>query len=234
MGSFVAEEVGKSAKELFNSTITEKLLKMSGVVRVKPPSGLVSTNKGYSGNIWTDAGKWTDKQLEKIMPESGQVGDFLPSAWEGFIKGGDSLWVRRDVELELRSIQDIPKMAHGWYNKWFMTPWKIGKVMLRPAAWMRNGLSNWALNGLGGLPMYRVDIYNNAIRGMMGSNDKFLGTSLSQHWDRYKKIVGAGQTFSLNDVANYSKSMEYSATMQDKLLSKFHAMAKPGVAIYSA
>ena len=238
MGAFVAEEVGKAAKSTFESGITERLINRKDIVRIKPPKDVGvsqwSTAEGPIQRGWENIGKAVDRKLEKWMPETTLSGDYLPSQWPGFIKNGESLWVKRDVELELRGIMDIPKMSNSVVNKWFMTPWKIGKVILRPAAWMRNGLSNLMLNQLGGLPATRLDIYGHAIQGMAGSDKKFLNTKLSEHWKRYKSITGAGGTFSLNDVMTLNKSLELGAGMNDKLLSKFHTLAKPGIAIYSA
>lgn len=151
------------------------------------------------------------------LPKGAKPGEYLQSEWSGFKKGGHALWVKRDVELELRALQDIPKISHSIVNKFFMTPWKTGKIILRPATQIRNDFSNVGLNWLGGLAPWRVDVYKKAFDEMRTNG---------QHWRDLKKITGQGGTFTMNDVLSQTAGRMWGANMFDRALSGFDKIAE--------
>lgn len=140
-------------------------------------------------------------------------------------KSGSSKWVRRDVELELRAMDEVPKISHSWMNKWFITPWKTWKVIDRPAAWVRNGLTNLMLNHMSGMPFWRQDLYKASLKGM---------ASGSAEWKEFKKITGTGGNFSVEDVFKMNEGMKYGSNMMDKILTYHDKVQKPFRSLYSA
>jgi hypothetical protein len=113
-----------------------------------------------------------------------------------------------------------------------MTPWKISKVMLRPAAILRNGFTNEMLNHMGGLPFWRQDIYYNAYKGMRGSQNKVLGKALNAHLKDFSKIAGSPGTFNLNELAQ-AKQLRFGASPAEKGLHWFNQTTSPAVSFYS-
>jgi hypothetical protein len=150
-------------------------------------------------------------------------GDYVESTWSPF--KGKGLYLPRDVELELRTLEDIPKLAHSVLNKWFMGPWKTAKVILRPATHIRNTISNVILNDWGGLPFYRMDIYADALQQLRkGGKD----------WKEYSHLTGSGGTFSVDDVLRLEEGLKYGANMFDAGLAWFDKVAAPARSIYNA
>jgi len=77
------------------------------------------------------------------------------------------LYIHPDAEDALYTLELIPMYGnriHSLYNRLILTPWKLGKVVLRLATQMRNLLSNMILNSWGGLWPWRGDIYLKAAR----------------------------------------------------------------------
>lgn len=160
--------------------------------------------------------------------------------------GLKDMWVPRDVGLELDAIQQVPQIAKGWYNKWFMSPWKMGKVILRPATHARNVLSNAILNDWGGLPFYRVDVYGRAVAQMMKNGGAYKD---------FKRSTGVGTNFTQTDIYRLDAGMRYhpkgkeeirmleragidpskqTSNMLDIGYGWFEKLAQPGVSLFNA
>lgn len=160
--------------------------------------------------------------LVNNLKRVGVVKDQLP---KGAVLGEDwwisrypklkGAYVPRDVELELRAIQDIPKYTRGWFNRVFLTPWKTGKVILRPATHIRNMFSNVILNDWGGLPFYRADVYMKAALEMKNKG---------KMWREWEQMSGAGGTFSVAEVEQVTGGMKYGSNLLDHSLSVFDRM----------
>lgn len=156
-------------------------------------------------------------KIEK--PIGAATGEYLESIWSP-LKGK---WVKRDIELQLRDIQEIPKIAHSSWNKWFMTPWKTSKVILRPATHFRNIMSNIMLNDLGGLSFTRGDIYMKALDQMIKKDPL---------WTKFARDMGTGGTFSVNEANQLAEGLKYGANMWDKGLSMFDKIAQQPRKLY--
>lgn len=74
--------------------------------------------------------------------------------------------LKRDAATALKDLADVPSNAIRLYERWFLGPWKFGKVILRFPTHCRNIMSNWILNDIGGLPFYRMDYYTKALAAM--------------------------------------------------------------------
>lgn len=146
----------------------------------------------------------------------GREKDYLESQFPAFIdKHGNGLYVNRDVELELRTMKELPQMAHSFVNRYMMSPWKTMKLMDRPAVFVRNGVSNRILNWMGGLSPLRQDLYTEAARDIKEG---------SKIWKDFSRITGGGGTFSLEEVARMYEGLKYEANVLDKALAGFEKM----------
>lgn len=147
---------------------------------------------------------------------------YMPAKFEGF----EGLFVHRDVGLEFEAITKIPKIAEGVFNKFFMSPWKTNKVIVRPATHLRNMVSNIILNDWGGLPFYRADVYMDAVRGMKGNTTE---------WREFSRMVGGQATsFTTADIAQLSSGTEFGSSVFDKMLSVYDKIVAPARSLYAA
>jgi hypothetical protein len=212
--------------------LTENIKRMPGVVLHGKPEVVLQELKASlkEGGLSPSAQHIIESKIKAI-----QGSEYLPSTWDPFVVKGRSLYVQRDVELELKAMKEIPEIANKAFNKYFMGPWKIAKVMMRPAAWGRNILTNLAQNHLGGLPFYRQDMYLKSYQGMRGSEGvKVEGKSVGSHWKDWNKATGSGGTFAMNDVVQLGEGMKYGSNMWERGLSAFDKIAAPAKTVYSA
>lgn len=164
--------------------------------------------------------------VQDQLPQGAKLGDDWWLSKFPTLKGA---YVPRDVELELRAIMDIPKYTQagflGKMNRMLLTPWKTGKVILRPASHFRNAISNVILNDWGGLPFYRMDVYLDAAKEFKNRG---------KLWKEWERLSGAGGTFSVAEVENITGGMKYGSNMMDHMLSKFDQMVSVPRQIYNA
>ena len=80
---------------------------------------------------------------------------FVPSKMAG-LKG---LYLPKDLELSMQDFTYTPGLAHTWYNKFFLSPWKMGKIVLRVPTHFRNITGNVILNDWGGMSVLRPQAY---------------------------------------------------------------------------
>jgi len=154
-----------------------------------------------------------------LMPDDNPQ-EFLKSSFPGL----EDLFLPRDVELELRSLETIPKIAHKAWNKWFLTPWKTNKVILRPATHFRNIFSNAILNDWGGLPFWRGDIYARAWKEVRGKG---------KYWKEWEKITGGGGTFTLSDIEQVTRGYRHGANIFDIGLAHYDRYTKKARDLYN-
>lgn len=164
--------------------------------------------------------------IEKLKATKGLVSHIPKPGYVESVESGTKGWyLPKDVELELKALREIPQIARGWYQKWFMTPWKASKIILRPATHVRNTLSNLILNDIGGLPFYRADVYMDGLKGMRAG---------SSEWKDFVRMTGAGGTWSQQELYQLESGLRYGATMWDKLYNVFNKVAEPGRGLYQA
>ena len=195
------------------------------------PQEIAESSKKVTKQLLTERLKKMPGVVVPELPAGAKPEEYMRSNWKSFITKGNSLYVKKDVELELRALDMIPKIAHGWSNKWFMTPWKTSKIMMRPATHVRNFFSNAMLNHMGGLPFWRIDLYRRAFREMPTIVG---GKGGSQAWKDYAKITGAGGTFSVEDIVNLSKGMKYDSNIFDRGLKIFDEVSMVPRSYYNA
>lgn len=145
--------------------------------------------------------------------------------------------IHRDVELELQAMDKLPKIAEGIFNKFFMSPWKTSKTIMRPATHMRNMFSNTILNDWGGLPFYRIDVYNTALNHMKSNH---------QEYKKFLRLIGEDAKFSSGDVtqlsgstnwkniSTLSRSNKEDANIFEKGLNVFDRVVAPARSLYNA
>ena len=189
-------------------SIGEDLYNLSATV----PEMVAKTHKRVQSQMIIDNLK-TKGIAKAILSPTDNVDDFLPSK----IHGMRDLYVPRDIELELRTWEEIPKLSHSFINQWFVAPWKISKTVLRPATHFRNIFSNVILNDIGGLPFYRMDVYDEAIKQMRGQSDE---------WKKFSKLTGSGGTFTMDDVVRMEEGMKYGANVFHRGMYLFDKMTK--------
>ena len=148
---------------------------------------------------------------------------YIKSEWGKF--AGEGLYLPRDLEFQLRDMSKLPQIARGVYQKWFLSPWKMSKTILRPAYHARNLMSNVILNDWGGLPFYRVDVYGKALRGMRGK---------SNEWKEFIRKTGLSGQFTQNDLYELGAGTEYGANMFDKAYAVFDKVTKPARTLQNA
>lgn len=134
-------------------------------------------------------------------------------------------YVPRDVWLELKVWQDLSRISHMVSNKYFMSPWKTSKIILSPAANVRNDIGNLILNDWGGLPVYRGDVYLKALDQMK---------SRSRDWKQFRNMTGSGGTFSAHDVAQLGDGMRLNAPWNERLLTAFDRAVQRPRSYYNA
>ncbi len=189
---------------------------------VLPEQVAKAAKKVTWSKLTSDLKKMPEMVLDQVP--KGLEKDYLPSIVFKS-KEGNSLFVKRDHELELRALIEIPKISHKMFNKWFLTPWKTWKVIDRPAAWVRNGFTNMMLNHMEGLPFWRQDIYKKALEDMMTGAPLFK---------ELKKITGQGGTFTIEDVMRMNEGFKYGASLPEKLLAYHDKVQAPFRALYNA
>lgn len=155
------------------------------------------------------------------IPSSEPEEEWMRSTFPG-LKG---MYVPRDVELELRTLEKVPKLANNAFNKWFVTPWKTSKVILRPATHMRNLISNAILNDWGGLPFWRGDVYLDAYKQMRGKG---------KYWKEWERLTGGGGTFSVSELDEVTRGLRADANIFDHGLATFNRFARVPRAFYNA
>jgi len=169
-------------------------------------------------------------ELVKTMPNAlrvsinpGEEGKYMKTLWSPFIKGGTPLYVKRDVELALRDYIEVPKISSSVMNKYFLSPWKMGKILFRPATHIRNTIGNAVLNWMGGLSPLRVDIYEHATSGMRSSTPLF---------QRFAREVGYEGRFIDSDIFRIGEGARYGANMIERAFSHFSQISAPMTEMY--
>jgi hypothetical protein len=178
------ELASRAAREASNAWITKRLQALKGADAVTSPF----YKDGYVRAVSSS--------------ETPGKNEF---AWSGL----ENLWVKKDVALELTSIRDTEKWAKGYINSMLTSPWKTMKIAMSPAAQVRDAFTNIIQNDIAGLPVYRMDIYGQAIKGLRGSATKFLGTALDRHYKDFVRVTGGGGQFAKTELSKLESVWKY-------------------------
>jgi len=133
----------------------------------------------------------------------------------GAAKGG---WVNRaDAELiASKFFKETSKITKIYNN--LLSTWKLMKVF-NLATMSRNMLSGFlALNPLGGLPVWRVDIYRRAMKGFGRENDVL--------WNNFQKVGGGISNQSSAEFMNRAEELYLSNTELAKGIKSFFPTLK--------
>lgn len=195
---------------------TKAFVKELCIMPAKTPSAVADATR-KAGTYYLMDKLTAYKGLVSAVPKEG----YMKSEW-GRLAGQ---YIPRDVELELQTIAKVPQIARGFYQKWFLSPWKVAKTITRPAYHVRNLVSNMMLNDWGGLPFYRADVYMDALKGMRNKDAM---------WQKYRQMTGAGGTFVQRDLYQLEAGMKYGASMSDKLYNVYERIIQPMTGIQQA
>jgi len=146
---------------------------------------------------------------------------YLESTQPG-IKG---LYIHRDVELELEAWNMIPKFSNSIMNKWFTSPWKTNKIILRPATHFRNLYSNMILNDWGGLPFYKTNVYTKALTEMVRKGPL---------WREFDNLTASSGLFGKQELYQLESGLKYGASLPDKFYNIYDGVVAPARSLYSA
>ena len=222
-GNFKPRQVQRLLKEAIeDDTLPTSLRTLSRDLYNLPlqtPLAVADASKRAS-TIWLADALKKSGVVKAERPAGGDVHDYMKSSFKR-LKGA---YVPRDVELELRTLDFIPKLANKSFNKWFLTPWKTTKVIMRPGTHIRNSISNLILNDWGGLPFYRADVYLKALKEMKRGGGA---------WKEWERLTGSTGTFSLADIDQMSKGLMYPSNMFDHMLALFDRVAAPARSLYN-
>jgi len=112
--------------------------------------------------------------IDKLVKNPGVVSPVMKLGFvESIHPKIKGMYVSRDLELELEGMMKMHRFANDLYQKFFLTPWKTNKVVLRPAAHFRNLMSNVILNDWGGLPFWRQDVYIRSLNEVLRKGPLF-------------------------------------------------------------
>ena len=124
---------------------------------------------------------------------------------EGQFKG---LWLDEDLNDALLGLKHVQGDSLRLFNRLFLSPWKLGKVVLRIPGQFRNVISNIIQNDWGGLPFYRQDIYMKALKEIhKGKNSAIL--------NEFRNATGVATTFADVETQYLPAALKHSATYLD-------------------
>lgn len=169
--------------------------------------------------------KQLNKQLDDFVVIAGEndpaLGDriVIPSLSKAF----DGLYVHRDVAEGLRDLNThITNLRLGW-NKYFLNPWKMSKVVLQVPARLRDLINNFMFNDIYGknpLSPFRLDVYGGALNDIRRAAK---GQKIPE-LESYFYHTG-GKMDALNSVATdpIFAAMKHDAGILDNLLGYFYS-----------
>jgi len=144
--------------------------------------------------------------------------------WGMFRQSSKKYFAPRDLVLQMKDMDKIEELATVTGSR-LMSMWKSGKTIARPAYHIRNLISNAILADWGGLPIYRMDIYSRAFKGMRNG---------SSEWKEFAKFTAAQGTFTQNDLNLLGEGLEYGSTIFDKAFHVFEKAVGPLATLQNA
>jgi|GEM_PF-4030223 len=157
--------------------------------------------------------------MQKLVNSKGLITSYRRTPSYELVRTGKfaGRWMPRDLRLELEDLEKIERLTNSFGGKW-MSLWKSGKTILRPAYHIRNIFSNTVLADIGGLPFYRMDVYAKAFQEMKAN---------SLRWQKFIKTTGGLGTFTHEELMHLGSALDSSNMLSAgwKLAKK--AMKKP-------
>jgi len=167
--------------------------------------------------------------IGKLLKYPGLVSSKLkPGYVESKHPSLKGLFIDRDIELELEAQRKIPEYASKLYNKYFMSPWKTNKVVLRPATHFRNMLGNLILNDWGGMSAFDPRSYITYMKAFNELKNK------GPIYQEYRKIMGEAGRWGKEEMDQLVPALRYGSNMFEKALNVYDTIASPMRNIYGA
>lgn len=158
-------------------------------------------------------GLLSKKELPDYVQSKLNMFKWKDKTGEGFY------WVPRDVELQMTDMELMERWANGMGNQ-LLSMWKSGKTVMRPAYHLRNMVSNAILADWGGLPIYRLDVYRKAIKGMRNN---------APSWQRFIHETGGAGTMAKDELGMFEHAFLGAENGLDVAWKLWKTVAKPGV-----
>ena len=167
--------------------------------------------------------------FEKLVKTPGVVSD-IPKV--GYVKGTrgpfKGLYVQKPVWQEIELMYDVPSKMRKVWNKYFIAPWKIFRVVARTPTQFRNIMTIFIQNDIFGkhslMPFHKK--YLDALR-MMRRGDKV--------WKEFADKAGIdAATISTSELKNFEKFVRSSANPLEKLFDiSMHYTTKPFLHVFN-
>ncbi|MGW8177357.1 MAG: hypothetical protein ACWGQW_00950 [bacterium] len=117
------------------------------------------------------------------------------------------LWVSKDADQAIKDYEYVPTWFSRGINKYFMTPWKMAKVVLRGPAHFRNMISNPILNDLGGMSLFQRSTYYDYYQAAKEIRAQSKGLK------EFSELTGYSTTFAEVETAPLLRAMTKSADL---------------------
>jgi len=138
------------------------------------------------------------------------------------------LWVEENTARAIGELGHIDSISSTIWNKFFMAPWKMGKVVLRIPTHFRNIYSNIVLNDWGGMPAF--DPTGKSYSAYMeGIRELKKGGPIAKE---FQKRTGYSTTFSDVETAHFPSALRYGANAFDIGEYLFSKITRPFARLY--
>lgn len=130
------------------------------------------------------------------------------------------LWLERNIADGLGELEGAITIGKNTYNKYFLQPWKMAKVIMRFPTNFINAFGNFILNDINGthpLSPLRMDVYGKAAMDMYRKAPEFK---------LFIKNSGVDPgTFASSELRPYVSALKYNSSMVDVLYSTLYGKA---------
>lgn len=164
--------------------------------------------------------------VDKLVKNPGVVSPVMKLGFvESIYPKTKGMYVSRDLELELEGMMKMHRFANDLYQKFFLTPWKTNKVILRPAAHFRNIMSNVILNDWGGLPFWRQDVYLKSLNEVLRKGPLFK---------EFTKLAGDTRFATSEEFFRPLANAKYGDSVVDMIYRIYDGAVSPARSAYAA
>jgi len=215
------KSLGQISESIETAKLYHTLEKTPGYV-FADKAGLKAAQQQYL-EAFAKAGIDPEKGLKKLRLHDSQFQKITAGAEALNLSGR---LVRRDVITAISDTKNLLREIPTLYDQ-FLSLWKVGKVILRFPTHVRNVISNWILNDIGGLPFYRMDYYSDALTDLVkAANGK--ESELVKLAKKYGVLLPSLQRDELNMMQRAF------GTGKMNLFDYLHKIAQPAARLYQA
>lgn len=136
------------------------------------------------------------------------------------------LYVEKETAQAIEELGHIDTISTTIWNKFFMAPWKMGKVVLRIPTHFRNVYGNMVLNDWGGMSILNPRTYRTYIDAIKELKKQGPLTR------EFQKMTGVATTFADVETAHFPTALKYGANPFDIAEYLFSRITKPFARLY--